>query len=47
MKSEVSHLHNLLEQMKQQEWHLNNRLNNYAVMGFWQKLKFLFNISVD
>lgn len=47
MKSEASHLHNLLEQMKQQEWHLNNRLNNYAVMGFWQKLKFLFNISAD
>ena len=47
MKSEASHLHNLFEQMKQQEWHLNNRLNNYAVMGFWQKLKFLFNISAD
>jgi hypothetical protein len=47
MKAEMSNLQSLLEQMKQREWSLNNKLNFYKTMGFWQKLKQLFQISVD
>lgn len=47
MKAEMSKLQSLMEQMRQREWHLNNRLNYYTTMGFWQKLKLLFQNPVD
>lgn len=47
LQANVSNLHQMMSNMQQREWSLNNRLNHYLNMGFWQRLKFLLQIPIE